>query len=110
MVWPPPINGSAGEKRAIAANRLKNVSSGPTTTDGRTTIACGAAAKANKDPTTGAYRDVCLADDARVRSSVGASILWNSPLGPLRADYAFPLQREKYDVVERFRFGASTKF
>ena len=44
------------------------------------------------------------------------SLLWNSPLGPLRADYAFPLLREKdangnsIDQVERFRFGASTKF
>ena len=51
-----------------------------------------------------------VGDEHKLRASAGMSILWNSPLGPLRADYAFPLMREKYDVIERFRFGASTKF
>jgi outer membrane protein insertion porin family len=51
-----------------------------------------------------------LADDNSIRASVGASILWKSPLGPLRFDYAFPLQYEDYDKLQRFRFGASTKF
>jgi outer membrane protein insertion porin family len=51
-----------------------------------------------------------LADDSTVRSSVGASILWNSPVGPLRLDYAIPLTKESYDEEQRFRFGASTKF
>ena len=51
-----------------------------------------------------------VVDDASIRTSVGASILWNSPLGPLRFDYAFPLQYEDYDELQRFRFGASTKF
>ncbi len=51
-----------------------------------------------------------LADDTTIRTSVGASILWNSPLGPLRFDYAFPLTKENYDKEQRFRFGASTKF
>jgi outer membrane protein insertion porin family len=53
---------------------------------------------------------VDLVDDDSVRSSVGVSLLWNSPLGPLRFDYAFPLQYEDYDKLQRFRFGASTKF
>ncbi|MEQ1713403.1 MAG: outer membrane protein assembly factor BamA, partial [Hyphomicrobium sp.] len=51
-----------------------------------------------------------LADDASIRSAVGASILWNSPVGPLRLDYAIPLTKETYDEEQRFRFGASTKF
>ena len=51
-----------------------------------------------------------IADDASVRASVGASILWNSPVGPLRLDYAIPLMKENYDEEQRFRFGASTKF
>ncbi|MEO0672438.1 MAG: BamA/TamA family outer membrane protein, partial [Pseudomonadota bacterium] len=51
-----------------------------------------------------------LDDDASVRASVGASLLWNSPLGPLRFDYAFPLLKEDYDKTQNFRFGASTKF
>ncbi len=49
-------------------------------------------------------------DDASIRSAVGASILWNSPVGPLRLDYAIPLSKERYDEEQRFRFGASTKF
>jgi outer membrane protein insertion porin family len=51
-----------------------------------------------------------VGDEHALRASAGLSLLWNSPLGPLRADYAFPLMKEKYDVIERFRFGASTKF
>jgi outer membrane protein insertion porin family len=53
---------------------------------------------------------VCLADDETIRSSVGASLIWNSPVGPLRLDYAFPLSKTDYDKVQEFRFGASTKF
>ncbi len=53
---------------------------------------------------------VCLADDASIRSSVGASLLWNSPLGPLRLDVAKALTKEDYDRTQLVRFGASTKF
>lgn len=53
---------------------------------------------------------VNLVSDSSIRTSVGASVLWKSPLGPLRFDYAFPLQYEDYDKLQRFRFGASTKF
>lgn len=60
--------------------------------------------------TDGAQAAARLVDDSTVRASVGASVLWNSPLGPLRFDYAFPLQYEDYDKLQRFRFGASTKF
>ncbi len=51
-----------------------------------------------------------LLDDATVRASVGASILWNSPVGPLRLDYAHVLSSERYDEEEAIRFGASTNF
>jgi outer membrane protein insertion porin family len=53
---------------------------------------------------------ICLADDATIRTSAGVSLIWNSPVGPLRFDYAFPITKEKYDDVQEFRFGASTKF
>lgn len=53
---------------------------------------------------------VCLADDASIRSSVGIGLLWNSPLGPLRLDYAYALTKEDYDETQSIRFGASTKF
>lgn len=53
---------------------------------------------------------VCLADDSTIRTSIGAGILWNSPVGPLRLDYAHALNKENYDDVQQLRFGASTKF
>jgi outer membrane protein insertion porin family len=45
-----------------------------------------------------------------VRASVGFGVLWNSPLGPLRLDIAYPFLKEKYDVDQIVRFGASTRF
>ncbi|WP_291175664.1 outer membrane protein assembly factor BamA [Hyphomicrobium sp.] len=53
---------------------------------------------------------ITLADDSSIRSSVGASIMWNSPVGPIRMDFAKALTKEKYDEEQFFRFGASTKF
>jgi outer membrane protein insertion porin family len=49
-------------------------------------------------------------DDATLRSSVGGSIIWNSPLGPLRADFAYVLTKEDYDETTWFRFGGGTRF
>jgi len=51
-----------------------------------------------------------LQDDASVRASVGASLLWNSPVGPLRVDFSKVLASESYDDEQWFRFGASSKF
>jgi outer membrane protein insertion porin family len=53
---------------------------------------------------------ICLEDDSSIRSSVGAGLLWNSPVGPLRLDYAYALSKESYDRTQQIRFGASTKF
>ena len=53
---------------------------------------------------------ICLADSNALRSSIGASILWNSPLGPLRLDYAHPLSKDPNDNTKLITFGASTKF
>jgi outer membrane protein insertion porin family len=50
------------------------------------------------------------ADSGSIRASVGAGLIWNSPFGPLRFDYAFPLLKESYDRVQQFRFGGGTKF
>jgi outer membrane protein insertion porin family len=45
-----------------------------------------------------------------IRSSVGVGLIWDSPFGPLRFDYSFPLTKESYDRVQQFRFGGGTKF
>jgi len=51
-----------------------------------------------------------VADSNKIRSSVGAGLVWDSPFGPLRFDYAIPLTKESYDRVQEFRFGGGTKF
>ncbi|MEN3930783.1 outer membrane protein assembly factor BamA [Microvirga sp. W0021] len=55
-----------------------------------------------------------------IRSSIGASILWNSPLGPIRFDYAYALSKDdgvkvdgvRYggDKTQAFRFSGGTRF
>ena len=49
-------------------------------------------------------------DSSEVRLSTGFSIIWQSPLGPLRADIADALLKADFDKTEIFRFGASTNF
>lgn len=44
------------------------------------------------------------------RASVGASIMWASPFGPLRFDYAVPVKKVDGDQVQNFNFGMSSKF
>ena len=50
------------------------------------------------------------ADNAAVRASVGASIIWNSPFGPLRFDFAYPLLKQGYDRTQWFAFGGGAQF
>lgn len=45
-----------------------------------------------------------------VRASVGASVIWDSPFGPLRLDYAVPIASESFDDIEEFSFGVSSAF
>jgi outer membrane protein insertion porin family len=57
-------------------------------------------------PTCGLQYD----DSSVVRSSVGVGLIWASPFGPLRFDYAVPLTKGKYDIVQQFRFGGGASF
>jgi outer membrane protein insertion porin family len=41
-----------------------------------------------------------------MRSSVGAGLIWDSPFGPLRVDYAMPVTKTNYDVTQRMSFSA----
>ncbi len=45
-----------------------------------------------------------------VRTSVGVGLIWASPFGPLRFDYAVPLTKGKFDRVQQFKFGGGTSF
>jgi len=51
-----------------------------------------------------------VADSKAVRSSVGMGFIWDSPLGPLRFDFAYALTKETYDRTQFFRFSGGTKF
>ena len=60
------------------------------------------------DPLIG--QTINIVDSAKPRVSVGTSLIWDSPLGPLRADFGWAIMKEEYDKEQLFRFGASTKF
>ena len=49
-------------------------------------------------------------DSAAVRASVGVSLIWNSPFGPLRFDLAYPFLKQPYDQTQYFAFGGGTHF
>jgi len=49
-------------------------------------------------------------DDLALRASIGISVFWKSPLGPLRFDIATPVARAPYDIKQAFRFSTATRF
>jgi outer membrane protein insertion porin family len=51
-------------------------------------------------------QSVQVADSHVMRSSLGAGLIWDSPFGPIRADYAIPVTKASTDVTQRFRFSA----
>ena len=64
---------------------------------------------------------VTVRDRITIRSSIGASLLWNSPLGPIRFDYAYALSKDEgfvnaqgvrvgRDETQAFRFSGGTRF
>jgi outer membrane protein insertion porin family len=57
------------------------------------------------DPFTGKDTDAMT-----IRSSVGAGLIWDSPFGPIRIDYAWPLTKDPNDRVQQLRFSGGTKF
>ncbi|SMG29853.1 outer membrane protein assembly factor BamA [Paracoccus sp. J56] len=49
-------------------------------------------------------------DSMKIRASVGASIFWTTPIGPLRFNFAKALKKEDYDEEQSFDLTISTKF
>jgi outer membrane protein insertion porin family len=45
-----------------------------------------------------------------VNTSVGAGILWASPFGPIRLDFAYPVTKQSFDRTQWFRFSGGTTF
>lgn len=49
-------------------------------------------------------------DSSAVRVSAGAGVLWNSPFGPIRVDYAHAIKKQEPDRTQNFRFSFGTRF
>jgi len=61
-------------------------------------------------PTSGTCTGLVYDNGNVVRSSVGVGLIWASPFGPLRFDYAIPLTKGQFDRVQQFKFGGGTSF
>lgn len=48
--------------------------------------------------------------DMSIRAAAGVSLIWASPFGPLRVDYAVPFMKEDFDMTQQLKFGISTSF
>ena len=51
-----------------------------------------------------------LSNDFDLRWSGGVGVLWNSPLGPIRADFAVPFVENEADRTQVFRLSGGTQF
>ncbi len=51
-----------------------------------------------------------IADSSLIRSSYGLSLVWSSPMGPIRLDFSKVARKEAYDVTQAFRFSFGTSF
>jgi len=60
--------------------------------------------------TTGTCTGLQFDNGNAVRTSVGVGLIWASPFGPLRIDYAIPLTKGQFDRVQEFKFGGGTSF
>jgi outer membrane protein insertion porin family len=58
-------------------------------------------------PTTFNGQTAQIANKNVLRSSVGAGLTWASPFGALTVNYAVPLSKASYDVVQPLNFNAS---
>ncbi|WP_099823697.1 outer membrane protein assembly factor BamA [Oceaniglobus indicus] len=61
------------------------------------------------DDTIGAG-GVAVDDSAHLRSSIGVSVFWDTPIGPLRFNFAKALVKEDYDDEQNFNLTISTRF
>ncbi len=50
------------------------------------------------------------ADSTRIRTAAGVSLIWNSPLGPLRFDFAKAITKAQGDQTQFFRFSGGATF
>ncbi len=54
--------------------------------------------------------EAIINDSNSIRTSIGASIFWDSPIGPLRFDFTEAINKETFDKTEFFQFSGGTSF
>jgi outer membrane protein insertion porin family len=57
-----------------------------------------------------AFKEEYYGNSPMPRLSIGAGVNWNSPFGPLRIDFAYPLLKKKGDQTKLFSFNVGTQF
>ena len=53
---------------------------------------------------------IIVDDSMNIRASVGASIFWTTPIGPLRFNFSKAIKKEDYDEEQNFDLTISTRF
>lgn len=48
--------------------------------------------------------------DASLRAAGGLSILWTTPIGPLRMNFSRPIKKEEFDISQSFELTLATSF
>ena len=63
-------------------------------------------------PVPGATGEILTASSNSmfINSAAGVGLLWASPFGPLRFDFAVPITKQPFDRKQWFRFGGGTTF
>ncbi|MFC3169815.1 outer membrane protein assembly factor BamA [Paracoccus fontiphilus] len=61
------------------------------------------------DDTVGTGGEI-VDDSMNIRASVGASLFWTTPIGPLRFNFSHALKKEDYDEEQNFDLTISTRF
>ncbi len=51
-----------------------------------------------------------VSDSSAFRASIGAGIVWNSPFGPLKFEYSYPILKQDTDDLKYFNFSIGTRF
>lgn len=54
--------------------------------------------------------DPLVDDSAHIRSSIGVSLLWDTPIGPLRFNLSSPIEKQEYDREQAFDLTISARF
>ena len=98
-----PTRDEAGN--ALYRQTVANVSTivtSPTAPDGTANFALGS----NVPP----FVEEFYGNSPKPRASIGIGVNWNSPFGPFRIDFAYPLLKQKGDDTKKFSFNVGTQF